>query len=79
MVRFGLCALLLYGVLASDLEEATWTFKASQERFLAQKEPCALVATSSVTGVAPSGGSNGMGKHGCLAVMESLHGELLAA
>lgn len=53
-----------------------WTFKAFQERFLAQKEPCALVATSSVMGVINSTGSYGVGKHGCLAVMESLHEEL---
>merc|ERR1719160_1323294 len=53
-----------------------WTFKAFQERFLAQKEPCALVATSSVMGVVNAIGSYGVGKHGALAVMESLHEEL---
>merc|ERR1719463_917254 len=53
-----------------------WTFKAFQERCLAQKEHCAWVATSSVAGIMPSGGSYGVGKHGCLAVMESLYEEL---
>merc|ERR1719262_1151530 len=54
-----------------------WTFKAFQERCLAQKEHCAWVGTSSVAGIMPSGGSYGVGKHGCLAVMESLKEELL--
>jgi len=53
-----------------------WTFKAFQDRFLGQKAPCALVATSSVAGIVTSSGSYGVGKHGALAVMESLHEEL---
>merc|ERR1719191_1928207 len=65
--------------IAGGLEVLTngviWTYKAFQDWFLNQKEPCALVATSSVAGVVPSLGSYGVGKHGCLAVMEALHGE----
>lgn len=53
-----------------------WTIKAFQERFLKQKEPCAIVGTSSVAGILTSDGAYGVGKHGCLAVMESLHEEL---
>ncbi len=34
------------------------------------------MATSSVAGIMPSNGSYGVGKHGCLAIMESLHEEL---
>jgi len=53
-----------------------WTFKAFQEKFLNQVEPCALVATSSISGVLPANGSYGVGKHGSLAVMEALYAEL---
>lgn len=53
-----------------------WTIKAFQEKFLSQKEPCAIVGTSSVAGILTSDGAYGVGKHGCLAVMESLHEEL---
>merc|ERR1719456_2118591 len=53
-----------------------WTIKAFQERFLKQKEPCAIVGTSSVAGIMPSDGAYGVGKQGCLAVMESLFAEL---
>lgn len=53
-----------------------WTFKAFQDKFLSQTDPCALVTTASVAGVVPSQGSYGVGKHGAVAVMESIHGEL---
>jgi len=53
-----------------------WTVKAFQERFLKQKEPCVLVGTSSLAGLFPAGGSYGVGKHGAVAVMEALYGEL---
>merc|ERR550514_991862 len=53
-----------------------WTIKAFQDRFLKQAEPCAIVGTSSVAGILPSDGAYGVGKQGCLAVMESLFAEL---
>ena len=60
-------------VLASGV---IWTFKAFQESFLGQEEPCALVATSSLAGVLPAPGSYGVGKHAAVAIMEALYGEL---
>ena len=42
---------------------------------LGQKQPCVLVATSSVMGIVPKTGSYGVGKHSALAVTESGHDE----